>query len=226
MDIVGKQSIPAPRDAVWQALNDPAVLQRCLPGCQSVERTSPEEFKVVVVATIGPLRAKFNGTLRMTESHPPASCVMVFEGQGGAAGFGQGSARVALHEHGGTTELDYSAQAQVGGKLAQIGSRLVDSVARKMSDDFFKAFLRQFTPQAVAAVAADGPAAAPVAPVAPVEAVAPLAAAKATRPTPASPTLALPASATAGATLVPGWWLAVAALIGSASTVAGALLLR
>src|ERR1700712_3462709 len=136
MEIAGTQLIPAARLAVWDALNDPAVLKRCLPGCESVERTSAEEFKVIVAAAIGPLRARFNGVLRMTEAQPPRSCVMVFEGQGGAVGFGQGSARVALREQGGATVLDYNAQAQVGGKLAQIGSRLIDSVARKMSDDF------------------------------------------------------------------------------------------
>src|ERR1700712_5208349 len=158
MEIAGTQLIPAARLAVWDALNDPAVLKRCLPGCESVERTSAEEFKVIVAAAIGPLRARFNGVLRMTEAQPPQSCVMVFEGQGGAVGFGQGAATVALREaEGGTTELAYTAKAQVGGKLAQVGSRLIDSVAKKMSDDFFKAFLKQFQAPEPATAAAEAP---------------------------------------------------------------------
>lgn len=146
MQITGTQSIAAPRDQVWLALNDPDILKGCLPGCESVERVTPELFRVVVVSAIGPLRAKFNGNLRLTQALPPQSCVMVFEGQGGAVGFGKGQATVELDEVGNTTELRYSAQAQVGGKLAQIGSRLIDSVARKMSDDFFEAFRKLVAP--------------------------------------------------------------------------------
>ena len=146
MQITGSQSIAAPRHQVWAALNDPAILKGCLPGCESVERVSPELFRVVVVSAIGPLRAKFNGDLRLTQAQPPESCVMVFEGQGGAVGFGKGQATVELLDVGSATELRYSAQAQVGGKLAQIGSRLIDSVARKMSDDFFEAFRKLVVP--------------------------------------------------------------------------------
>ena len=146
MQITGSQSIAAPRHQVWAALNDPVILKGCLPGCESVERVSPELFRVVVVSAIGPLRAKFNGDLRLTQAQPPVSCVMVFEGQGGAVGFGKGQATVELLDVGSATELRYSAQAQVGGKLAQIGSRLIDSVARKMSDDFFEAFRKLVVP--------------------------------------------------------------------------------
>lgn len=161
MQITGTQSIAAPRDQVWSALNDPAILKGCLPGCESVERVSPELFRVVVVSAIGPLRARFNGDLRLTQARPPQSCVMVFEGQGGAVGFGKGQASVELHEVGDKTELRYSAQAQVGGKLAQIGTRLIDSVARKMSDDFFEAFRNLVvpTPNTSAGVAPDSAAA-------------------------------------------------------------------
>ena len=242
MEIKGIQEIPAPRKAVWDALNDPAILKQCLPGCESVERVSPEEFKVVVAAAIGPLRARFNGTLRMTEARPPASCVMVFEGQGGAVGFGKGSSSVELRETPGGTELSYVAQAQVGGKLAQIGSRLIDSVARKMSDDFFKAFRRVLVAPATAAeemkptvaaapsgVPAGRQMPAPAAPAAPaameaVEAAVPPggcvhAAVRATAP-------AAPLPADRVAVMVPGWWLAVATLLGSATTVAGTLLVR
>jgi uncharacterized protein len=162
MQITGTQSIAAPRQQVWSALNDPAILKGCLPGCESVEKVSPELFRVVVVSAIGPLRAKFNGDLRLTQALPPQSCVMVFEGQGGAVGFGKGQATVELHEVGDQTELRYSAQAQVGGKLAQIGTRLIDSVARKMSDDFFESFRKLVGPSSNPAVAAPTESAAPV----------------------------------------------------------------
>jgi carbon monoxide dehydrogenase subunit G len=155
MQITGSQSIAAPRHQVWAALNDPTILKGCLPGCESVEHVSPELFRVVVVSAIGPLRAKFNGNLRLTQAQPPASCVMVFEGQGGAVGFGKGQATVELLDVGGATELRYSAQAQVGGKLAQIGSRLIDSVARKMSDDFFEAFRKLVVPTSSPSVIAE-----------------------------------------------------------------------
>ena len=161
MQITGSQSIAAPRQQVWAALNDPAILKGCLPGCESVERVSPELFRVVVVSAIGPLRAKFNGDLRLTQAQPPESCVMVFEGQGGAVGFGKGQATVELLDVGSATELRYSAQAQVGGKLAQIGSRLIDSVARKMSDDFFEAFRKLVVPAPSPSIAAEAGAATP-----------------------------------------------------------------
>lgn len=211
MEIIGTQSIPASRAAVWAALNDPEILKKCLPGCESVERTAEDEFKVVVVTSIGPLRARFNGVLRLTEVNAPVSCVMVFEGQGGAVGFGKGSSAVTLSETPAGTDLAYNAQAHVGGKLAQVGSRLIESVAKKMTDDFFKAFRKQLVPDAApVAVAAGG-----------VDA--------------AGGTVGRGASAGSNAnqhsspnqaSTVPAWWLAVAALIGSATTIAGALLLR
>src|SRR5215210_2065484 len=105
MEINGKQSITAPRTVVWDALNDPEILKKCLPGCESVERVTPEEFQVVLAAAIGPLRARFKGKLAMTESNPPESCVMVFEGQGGVIGFGKGTSSVTLNGTEGETEL-------------------------------------------------------------------------------------------------------------------------
>jgi len=143
MEILGSQIIPASQQAVWDGLNSPDVLKKCLPGCESVELVSPNVFKVIITAAIGPLKAKFNGTLNVTEANAPHSCVLIFEGQGGAVGFGKGSSSVNLKPVDGGTELTYSAQAHVGGKLAQIGSRLIDSVAKKMSDDFFKAFNKE-----------------------------------------------------------------------------------
>lgn len=219
MEITGTQVIAAPRADVWKALNDPATLKRCLPGCESVEQAGPDEFRIVITAAIGPLRPRFNGSLRLTEAVPPASCVMVFEGQGGAMGFGKGSASVDLKEADGGTELAYAAQAQVGGKLAQVGGRLIDSVARKISDDFFKAFRKQFTPEEAGAPAGGG-APGKRAP-----------AARATGGGPASPADAVPpvpVPSQAGpdaTTRVPGWWLIVAFALGVAATLAGAAII-
>jgi uncharacterized protein len=234
MEIIGTQAIPAPRVTVWAALNDPEVLKKCLPGCESVERTAEDEFKVVVVTSIGPLRARFNGVLRLTEVNAPVSCVMVFEGQGGAVGFGKGSSAVTLSETPEGTALGYNAQAHVGGKLAQVGSRLIESVAKKMTDDFFKAFRKQLAPDAAPDALAAGGAAASGGALG--------SAASATSSTGAAASTAhASSSASAGAatssnahqnshldqrTMVPAWWLALAALIGSAATIAGALLLR
>jgi carbon monoxide dehydrogenase subunit G len=216
MEIIGKQVIPVPRDVVWAALNNPEVLKACLPGCESVELTATNEFKVAIKTVIGPLRARFQGSLRMSEVDAPSSCLMHFEGQGGAVGFGKGSANVALRDTPEGTELAYEARAQVGGKLAQVGSRLIDSVAKKMTDDFFKAFRLQLVPAEAAPESATHKAAAPVAASAPAAA-----STGASHGASASSTRAgAPSPATAQAhphdtTLVPGWWLAPAALLGA-----------
>jgi uncharacterized protein len=219
MEIIGTQTIPAPRATVWAALNDPEVLKKCLPGCESVERTADDEFKVVVVTSIGPLRARFNGVLRLTEVNAPVSCVMVFEGQGGAVGFGKGASAVTLSETPEGTALAYNAQAHVGGKLAQVGSRLIESVAKKMTDDFFKAFRKQLAPDAVPDGALGSAASAKSGAVA------------ATSAATASASTASSSSTNVNNNpdqrpMVPAWWLALAAIIGSAATIAGALLLR
>jgi uncharacterized protein len=215
MEIIGKQVIPVPRDVVWAALNNPEVLKACLPGCESVELTAPNEFKVAIKTVIGPLRARFQGSLRMSEVDAPSSCLMHFEGQGGAVGFGKGSANVALHDTPEGTELAYEARAQVGGKLAQVGSRLIDSVAKKMTDDFFKAFRLQLVPAEAAADSAKAPAAAPVAASAPAAASTGASdGSLASAPTGASRPAPSPAH-THNTTLVPGWWLAPAALLGA-----------
>jgi len=146
MEIIGTKLIPAPRELVWKALNDPEILKACLPGCESVEKLSDTDFKVTIKTAIGPLRARFQGSLKMEEVNSPESCVMQFEGQGGAVGFGKGSSKVTLLQTEEGTQLSYEAKAQVGGKLAQVGSRLIDSVAKKMTDDFFKAFHEQLNP--------------------------------------------------------------------------------
>lgn len=225
MDITGSQVIAAPRQRVWDALNDPLVLKQSLPGCESVERTADNEFKVVMAAAIGPLRARFNGKLVMSDVQAPASCTMSFEGQGGTVGFGKGSAGVKLNEIDGQTELVYRADAQVGGKLAQVGSRLIDSVARKMADDFFKAFKAQLIDGLPATAAPAATTAAPAA----VRSSAPAATAALAEKRPATvsaellPKARAPVAAPA-VVMVPGWWLGVAAVLGSVAALAGVVL--
>jgi uncharacterized protein len=140
MEMTGEERIAATQAATWAALNDPEILKACIPGCESIERVADNEYQVLMVARIGPVSAKFKGKLSLADINPPASYSLAFEGQGGAAGFGKGSARVRLEPDGKGTLLRYEAKANVGGKLAQIGSRLVDAAAKKISQDFFAAF--------------------------------------------------------------------------------------
>jgi uncharacterized protein len=140
MEMTGEQLIPLPQQRVWEALNDPGILKACIPGCESIEKISDTEYKVVMTAAIGPVKAKFNGKLLLADLNPPHSYSIAFEGTGGAAGFGKGAAQVSLLLEGSGTRLTYKATASVGGKLAQIGSRLIDGVAKKMADDFFARF--------------------------------------------------------------------------------------
>lgn len=235
MEITGTQIIAAPRQRVWEALNDPEVLKQSLPGCISVDRISPEEFKVVMAAAIGPLRARFNGVLNMSDVKAPESCTMIFEGQGGAVGFGKGNSAVKLTESNGQTELSYSAEAQVGGKLAQVGSRLIDSVARKMADDFFKAFKAQLVETTDAGVgvvsAATTALASDKAAVLKGDATTekPAAGAEATVQRSYVPVAAATTQGVSHASqpvMVPGWWLAIAAAIGAVTTIAGVLFAR
>jgi len=140
MEMSGEQLIPVPQARVWAGLNDPEVLKASIPGCESIERVSDTEYKVVITAAVGPVKAKFNGKLLLADVNAPTSYRLAFEGSGGAAGFGKGGARVSLAPDGAGTKLSYLANAQVGGKLAQIGSRLIDGVAKKMADEFFQRF--------------------------------------------------------------------------------------
>ena len=140
MDVDGEERIAASRDAVWQALNDPDVLKQCIPGCQSLDKTSPTELVTTIRIKIGPVAASFNGEITLSNINAPESYTISGEGKGGIAGFGKGTADVVLLEDGGETILRYSAKAQVGGKLAQLGSRLVDSTSRKLAQQFFADF--------------------------------------------------------------------------------------
>jgi carbon monoxide dehydrogenase subunit G len=167
MEMSGEQRITLPQQQVWDALNDPEILKACIPGCDSIERVSDSEYKLGITAAVGPVKARFAGKLQLKDLNPPNSYALAFDGSGGAAGFGKGGATVALAPDGADTLLRYTANAQVGGKLAQVGSRLIDGVARKMADDFFTRFKAKIAPPA--AEPAPPPAAAPVLPKAVVE---------------------------------------------------------
>ena len=157
MDMTGEYRIEAPREVVWEALNDPDVLRQCIPGCETVDRQSETVLTAAVVAKVGPVKARFNGQVTLSDLNPPESYTISGEGKGGAAGFAKGGAHVRLAEDKGATVLSYDVHASVGGKLAQLGARLINSTAKKMADDFFETF-RAVAHQRVApaAAAADG----------------------------------------------------------------------
>ncbi|HEY2189655.1 MAG TPA: carbon monoxide dehydrogenase subunit G [Caldimonas sp.] len=158
MELKGERLIPATIDATWAALNDPATLKACIAGCESLERVGDDAFVAVVAMKVGPVSARFKGNLKLTNVDPPKGYTINFDGQGGVAGFGKGSADVALTPSGEATRLAYDARATVGGKMAQIGSRLIDATAGKITEDFFAAFEAQLeakaAPEVVAARAA------------------------------------------------------------------------
>ena len=143
MDLKGERLLPVDRETAWRALNDPERLRSAIPGCESLESLGNDEYRAVISASLGPVRTRFTGKLRVEDAAPPERYTLRFEGEGGAAGFAKGSAQVTLTPEGAATRLAYTASAQVGGRLAQIGSRLIDSAALKLSDDFFAAFERQ-----------------------------------------------------------------------------------
>jgi len=145
MEMNGSRTVPADIDTTWHALNDPEALKACIAGCESVERVSENELKVVMTARVGPVSARFSGRILMSDIVAPTAYTLGFEGQGGAAGFAKGEARVTLSDNHPGTRIDYQAKAQVGGKLAQIGSRLVDGAAAKVADDFFARFVERLT---------------------------------------------------------------------------------
>jgi uncharacterized protein len=173
MDMTGEFIIPAPRQKVWEALNDPAILQQCIPGCESIEKLSDTELQAKVVAKVGPVRAHFGGKVTLSELDPPNGYRISGEGSGGAAGFAKGGAAVQLSDEGQGTRLTYKVDAHVGGKLAQIGSRLIDATARKMAEDFFARFSTLVAVPTPAPTAAEAVPAAP-SPVPPRKALPPL----------------------------------------------------
>ena len=140
MEMTGEQLIHASQADTWAALNDPEMLKACVPGCETIDRVSDTEYVVQMTARVGPVSAKFKGKLNLSNMKPPHSYSIAFEGQGGVAGFAKGGADVSLTPEGHSTRLAYKVKANVGGKLAQIGSRLVDAAANKVANDFFNAF--------------------------------------------------------------------------------------
>jgi carbon monoxide dehydrogenase subunit G len=140
MEMTGEQLIPLPQQKTWEALNDPAVLKDCIPGCESIERVADNEYDVVLTAKVGPVSAKFKGRMKVSDSDPPNSYKLGFDGQGGVAGFAKGEATVSLAPEGSGTRLTYVAKSTVGGKLAQVGARLIDGVAKQLAGKFFEAF--------------------------------------------------------------------------------------
>lgn len=140
INMVGEELLPAGKEVVWGMLNDPEVLKACIPGCESLERDDDGGFSAIARVKIGPVKARFRGKVRFEDVDAPHGYKLVGEGDGGIAGFAKGGARVDLEDEDGDTRLRYAADAQVGGKLAQIGSRLVDGVAKKMADEFFRNF--------------------------------------------------------------------------------------
>ena len=162
MDMTGEFRIPAPREAVWKGLNDPDILKRSIAGCEELDKISDTEFVAKVTAKVGPVKARFAGKVTLSDLDPPRGYKITGEGQGGAAGFAKGSAAVQLEPDSAGTLLKYTVNAAIGGKLAQIGARLIDGAAHKMAEDFFASFAQNV-------VAAQGPGA-PTAPAAAVEA--------------------------------------------------------
>ncbi|MFA7579472.1 CoxG family protein [Castellaniella sp.] len=164
MQMQGSRQLSVSQQQAWQALNDPEVLKACVPGCESIESTAENTYAVVSQIKVGPVAAKFKSTIELTDIQAPDSYTLNFDGNGGAAGFGKGTARVRLSPQGDGTQLDYDVQATVGGKIAQVGQRLIDGVAKSMSERFFKSFdeeMQRRHPAATQAqaAAADTPAA-------------------------------------------------------------------
>ena len=162
MEIKGEYKIAAPREKVFAALNDTAILQACIPGCESLEKTSDTEMKAKVRMRIGPVSASFTGKVTLSDLDPPNGYRISGEGQGGAAGFAKGGAVVTLKEDAGDTVLNYNVDAQVGGKIAQVGARLIDGTAKKLADEFFSKFAAMVGGPPPVVVEATAPTIAPI----------------------------------------------------------------
>ena len=172
MDMTGERRIPAPRGKVWDALNDPAVLKASIPGCDNLEKTSDHEMKASASVKIGPISARFAGRVELSDIDPPNGYTISGEGQGGVAGFAKGGAVVRLADDGDGTLLSYEVKAQVGGKIAQLGARLIDATAKQMADAFFTRFAAEVTGPVAAPAAEAGAPAVVAAPAPPPPAVA------------------------------------------------------
>jgi carbon monoxide dehydrogenase subunit G len=164
MDMTGERRIAAPRQTVWTALNDPATLKASIPGCESLEKTSDTDMKATAAVKIGPIAARFTGKVQLLDLDPPNSYRIEGEGAGGVAGFAKGGAVVRLADDGDGTLLTYEVKAQVGGKIAQLGARLIDATAKQMADAFFTKFAAEVTALVPAAPGAPAVVAAPAEP--------------------------------------------------------------
>jgi carbon monoxide dehydrogenase subunit G len=140
MTMTGEVQLPAPRQVVWEKLNDPAVLKSCIPGCEELDKTSDNEFQAVAKMKVGPVSARFKGRVTLSDFDPPNSYKITGEGEGGVAGFAKGGATVNLQDKDGGTLLVYNVEAQIGGKLAQLGQRMINGSAKKLADEFFTNF--------------------------------------------------------------------------------------
>ena len=164
MDMTGERRIPAPRQVVWSALNDPEVLRVTIPGCESLEKQSDTAMKATAAVKIGPISARFTGNVQLSDIDPPNGYTIAGEGHGGVAGFAKGGAKVHLEDDGSATVLRYEVHAQVGGKLAQLGARLVDASAKQLADQFFDRFSARLAPAAAPVAASATPVAAGASP--------------------------------------------------------------
>ena len=151
MTMNGEYQLPAPRETVWEKLNDAATLKACIPGCEELDKVSDTEFQAVAVTKIGPVKAKFKGKVTLSDIDPPNGYKISGQGDGGVAGFASGGATVKLEPKDGGTLLSYAVEAQIGGKLAQLGQRLVNGVAKKLADEFFQNFAAAVNPPAPSA---------------------------------------------------------------------------
>ena len=150
MTMTGEVLLPADRATVWAALNDPEVLKSCIPGAQELEKVSDTEFQATAKVAVGPVKATFKGKVLLSDMDPPSGYTITGEGQGGVAGFAKGGATVRLEDAEGGTKMTYDVQAQVGGKLAQLGGRLINGVAKKYADQFFDNFAKRLAPAEMA----------------------------------------------------------------------------
>jgi hypothetical protein len=164
MDMIGERRIVAPRSRVWDALNDPAVLKASIPGCESLEKQPDGGFKAAAAVKIGPISARFTGNVQLSDLDPPNGYTISGEGQGGVAGFAKGGAKVHLTDDGDATRLSYEVHAQVGGKLAQLGARLIDASSKQMADAFFDRFSALVAPPRIEAATSEVPAPPPLPP--------------------------------------------------------------
>jgi uncharacterized protein len=222
MEIKGERIIPAKRPVVWAALNDAGVLQRSIPGCETIDKVSDTELNATLTLKVGPVKAKFKGNVKLIDLEPPRQYTIVGEGQGGVAGFGKMRATVTLTEIDQGTQLNYVADAQVGGKLAQVGSRLIEGTAAKLAQEFFDAFEKNVVPGGGAAGGSESAAAMPsgadaasatTATPVPDAAPAPIEAAPTT--TSAEPGGAAPADAPANPLSTMPRWVWIAVLVGA-----------